>query len=97
MCQPYLKYTLKCFHTCISRSRYFITTLLKGRFLFLSIMDENGQCKMAADEKSTLKLYFDCRFHTLHTRVPTQKLNEICVYVYQTALKYAVGTCMWIH
>jgi hypothetical protein len=52
---------------------------------------------MAADEKSTLKLFFDCRFHTLHTRVPTQKLNEICVYVYQTALKYAVGTCMWIH
>ena len=27
-----------------------------------------------------LKTY--CRFHTLHTRVPTQKLNEICVYVY---------------
>ena len=40
---------------------------------------------MAADEKSTLKLFVDCRFHTLHTRVPTQKLNEICVYVYQTA------------
>ena len=55
---------------------------LKGRYLFLSIMDENGQYKMAADEKSTLKLFFDCRFHTLHTRVPTQKLNEICVYVY---------------
>jgi hypothetical protein len=36
---------------------------------------------MAADEKSTLKLFFDCRFHTLHTRVPTHKLNEICVYV----------------
>ena len=34
---------------------------------------------MAADEKSTLKLFFDCRFHTLHTRVPTQKFNEICV------------------
>jgi hypothetical protein len=29
-----------------------------------------------------LKLFFYCRFHTLHTRVPTQKLNEICVYVY---------------
>jgi hypothetical protein len=28
---------------------------------------------MAADEKSTLKLFFDCRFHTLHTRVPTQR------------------------
>jgi hypothetical protein len=55
---------------------------LKGRYLFLSIMDENGQYKMAADEKSTLKLFFDCRFHTLHTRVPTQKSNEICVYVY---------------
>jgi hypothetical protein len=55
---------------------------LKGRFLFLSITDEIDQCKMAADEKSTLKLFFDCRFHTLHTRVPTQKLNEICVYVY---------------
>ena len=55
---------------------------LKGRFLFLSITDENGQYKMAADEKSTLKLFFDCRFHTLHTRVPTQKLNEMCVYVY---------------
>ena len=27
---------------------------LKGRFLFLSITDENGQKKMAADEKSTL-------------------------------------------
>jgi hypothetical protein len=26
--------------------------------------------------------YSFCRFHTLHTRVPTQKLNEICVYVY---------------
>ena len=26
--------------------------------------------------------HFYCRFHTLHTRVPTQKLNEICVYVY---------------
>jgi hypothetical protein len=55
---------------------------LKGRFLFLSITDENGQQKMAADEKSTFKLLFYCRFHTLHTRVPTQKLNEICVYVY---------------
>ena len=55
---------------------------LKGRFLFLSITDENGQQKMAADEKPTLTLFFDCRFHTLHTRVPTQKLNEICVYVY---------------
>jgi hypothetical protein len=29
---------------------------------------------MAADEKSALKLFFDGRFHTLHTRVPTQKL-----------------------
>jgi hypothetical protein len=36
---------------------------------------------MAADQKSTLKLFFDCKFHTLHTRVPTQKLNEVCVYV----------------
>jgi hypothetical protein len=34
---------------------------------------------MAADEKSTLKLFFDCRFHTLHARVPTQKVNEIVV------------------
>jgi hypothetical protein len=34
---------------------------LKGRFLFLSITDENGQCKMAADEKSTLKLFCDWR------------------------------------
>jgi hypothetical protein len=24
----------------------------------------------------------DCRFHTLHTRVPTQKFNEIFVYLY---------------
>jgi hypothetical protein len=55
---------------------------LKCRFLFLSITDENGQQKMAADEKPTLTLFFDYRFHTLHTRVPTQKLNEICVYVY---------------
>jgi hypothetical protein len=30
---------------------------LKGRFLFLSITDENGQLKMAADEKSTLRLF----------------------------------------
>ena len=50
---------------------------------------------MAADEKSTLKLFFDCRFHTLHTRVPTQKLNEICVYVYYTS--YAVGTRLWLY
>jgi hypothetical protein len=55
---------------------------LKGRFLFLSITDENGQYEMAADEKSTLTLFVDCRLHTLHTRVPTQTLNETCVYVY---------------
>jgi hypothetical protein len=33
---------------------------------------------MAADENSTVILFFDYRFHTHHTRVPTQKLNEIC-------------------
>jgi hypothetical protein len=42
-------------------------------------MDENGQYKMATDETSTLKLFFDCIFHILHTRVPTQKVIEICV------------------
>jgi hypothetical protein len=29
-----------------------------------------------------LKIIFWLQIHTLHTRVPTQKLNEICVYVY---------------
>ena len=47
---------------------------LKGRFLFLSITDENGQYKMAADEKSTLKLFFDCRFHSPHSGTNT-KIN----------------------
>jgi hypothetical protein len=31
---------------------------LKGKFLFLSITDENGQYKMAGDEKSTLHYFF---------------------------------------
>ena len=43
---------------------------------------------MAADEKSTLKLFFDCKFHTLHTRVPTQKLDEICI-------KHHSKICRW--
>ena len=45
---------------------------------------------MAADEKSTLKLFFDCRLHTLHTRVPTQKLNEMFTYI-----KYHTKICRW--
>ena len=46
---------------------------------------------MAADEKSTLKLFFDCRFHTLHTRVPTHKLTEICVMY----IKHHTKICRW--
>jgi hypothetical protein len=46
-------------------------------------------------EKSTLKLFLDCRFHTLHTRVPTQKL--MCLCILNIILKYVVGTCLWLY
>ena len=45
---------------------------------------------MAADEKSTLKLFFDCRFHTLHTRVPTQKMRYVFMYI-----KHHTIICRW--
>ena len=46
---------------------------------------------MAADVKSTIKLFFDWRFHTLHTRIPTQKLNEN-VFMY---IKHHTIICRW--
>ena len=46
-----------------------------------------------------LKIIFDCRFHTLHTRVPTHKLNEIymCLCILNIIPKYAIGTCLWLY
>ena len=41
-----------------------------------------GVAAAIPDTTKSLILFFDCRFHTHHTRVPTQKLNEICVHVY---------------
>ena len=51
---------------------------------------------MAADAKSTLKLFFDCRFHTLHTQVPTQ-IWDMCLCILSIILKYADGTCLWLY
>jgi hypothetical protein len=38
MFQPHLKYTLKCFHTCTSRSRYLIITLFHSSVHFFSVL-----------------------------------------------------------
>jgi hypothetical protein len=38
MFQPHLKYTLKCFPTFTSRSRYFITTLFHSSVHFFSVL-----------------------------------------------------------
>ena len=62
----------------------------KGRFLFLSITDENGQCKMVADEKSTLKLFFDCRFHSPHSGTNTKIKWDMCLCILNIILKYAL-------
>jgi hypothetical protein len=42
-------------------------------------------------------IIFWLRFHTRHTRVPTQKLNEMCLCLINIILKYDVGTCLWLY
>jgi hypothetical protein len=47
---------------------------------------------MAADEKSTLKLFFDC--YSPHSGTNTKIKWDMCLCILNIILKYAFGTCL---
>jgi hypothetical protein len=63
MFQPHLKYTLKCFHTFTSRSRYFIKTLFhsRGRYFLGTILKKSLKIPQGQSES----VYVFCHVHML--------------------------------